>query len=139
MIYITEDDLKTESFERFIDESTKDFPDVKNTAELKAIGLCITLLKGRYDVAVIFDETTPIRDEYLADIVTKLTIYKIFRRNAARKLPTDLKDDYDWAMKQLEKINAGRLTLDLPLAGSTSGAPSGDIIWGNNTNKNHYI
>ncbi|CDF80581.1 conserved hypothetical protein (DUF1320), putati ve phage protein [Formosa agariphila KMM 3901] len=139
MIYITQDDLKTESFERFITESTSDFPTVIDKAEEKSIGIAKTLLKGRYDVVLIFDETTPVRDEFLVEIITKLTTCKIFGRNAARKLPTDLKDDYDWAMKQLEKINAGRLVLDLPLITSSSGAPTSDTIWGNNTNKNFYI
>jgi len=139
MIYINDDDLKTESFERFITESTSDFPTVKDSAELKVIGICKTLLKGRYDVDLIFDQSEPLRDEFLAEIITKLTICKIFGRNAARKLPTDLKEDFDWAMKQLEKINAGRLTLDLPLATSTSGAPTSDTIWGNNKNENFYI
>ncbi|WP_166964634.1 DUF1320 family protein [Yeosuana marina] len=139
MIYITEDDLKTESFERFITESTSDFPTVKDKAELKSIGIAKTMLKGRYDVDTIFDETTPIKDEFLVEIITKLTTCKIFGRNAARKLPTDIKEDFDWAMKQLEKINAGRLVLELPLNSPTYGAPSGDTLWGNNKNENFYI
>lgn len=139
MIYITEDDLKTESFERFIAESTSDFPTVKDKAELQSIGIAKTLLKGRYDVGTIFDETTPIRDAFLVEIITKLTTCKIFGRNAARKLPTDIKEDFDWAMKQLEKINAGRLALDLPTTTPTSGAPDGNTLWGNNRNENFYI
>lgn len=139
MIYITEDDLKTESFERFITESTSDFPTVKDKAELKSIGIAKTMLKGRYDVDTIFDETTPVKDEFLVEIITKLTCYKIFGRNAARKLPTDIKEDFDWAMKQLEKINAGRLVLELPTNTPTSGAPNSDTLWGNNKNENFYI
>ncbi|WP_435135736.1 hypothetical protein [Formosa sp. A9] len=139
MIYITQDDLKTESFERFITDSTSDFPTVIDKAELKSIGIAKTLLQARYDVTVIFDEANPVRDEFLAEIITKLTLGKIFARNAARKLPTDIKEDSDWALKQLEKINAGRLVLSLPIITPDSGAPTSDTIWGNNTNKNYYI
>ena len=139
MIYITEEDLVTESYERFITESTQDFNGVKDLAELKSIGIAKTLLKGRYDVDAIFNVESPIRDEYLADIITKLTLYKIFRRNAARKLPTDLTEDYNWAMKQLQQINAARLTLSLPAATSESGEPVNETMWGNNKNENYYI
>lgn len=139
MIYIKDNDLKTESFQRFIDDSTADFPDVKNTAELKAIGIVKTLLKGRYNVSLIFNIDEPIRDEYLADIITKITISKIFGRNAGRKLPSDIKEDFDWAMKQLEKINAGRLTLELPVKTDEGGNPTAKPMFGNNTNQDFYI
>lgn len=139
MIYISDDDLKTESYERFITESTADFEGVKDKAELKALGIIKTLIKGRYDVNLIFDTDEPIRDEFLADIVTKITLYKIISRNAARKVPTDLKEDYDWAMKTLEKINAGKLTLELPVKTDEDGNPSAKPMFGNNTNNDFYI
>ncbi|MFY0714116.1 DUF1320 family protein [Seonamhaeicola sp. NFXS20] len=139
MIYITDNDLKTESFERFITESTSDFPTVKDEVELKTIGLVKTFLSGRYNVEAIFRETEPLRDEFLADIVAKITMYKIISRNAARKVPSDFKDDYDWAMQQLEKINAGKISLDLPAPTDEEGNSNINPMWGNNTNKNFYI
>ncbi|QQV91571.1 adaptor protein [Winogradskyella phage Peternella_1] len=139
MIYINAEDLKTDSYQRFIDESTSDFEGVIDKCELTAIGITKTLLKGRYDVALIFDETEPIRDEFLAEIIVKLTMYKIIGRNAARKVPTDLKTDFDWAMSQLEKINAGKVSLDLPFPTDEDGNSTLKPMFGNNTNKDFYI
>ncbi|MBV7268382.1 DUF1320 family protein [Winogradskyella luteola] len=139
MIYITDDDLRTDSFQRFIDDSTADFADAKDNAELKAIGKVKTLIKGRYDVDLIFDEQNPLRDEYMADIITKLTLCKIFKRNAGRKLPTDLKEDWEWAMKQLEKINGGKIVLELPVNTDDEGNPTAKPMFGNNSNKDFYI
>jgi phage gp36-like protein len=139
MIYITIDDLKTDSYERFIDSSTEDFPESKDKAELKAIGMCKTLMRARYDVDTIFDDADPVRDEFLVDIIVRLTLAKLFGRNAARKLPSDIKDDYKEAKADLEKINAGKITLELPSANDAEGNPISDSIWGNNTNKDYYI
>lgn len=140
MIYLTDDDLLTESKQRFIDDSTKDDTSVIDSAELKCIGVIKTYLNGRYDVDAIFNEDEPIRDEVLVDILVKLTLKKIFGRNAARKVPTDVKDDYDEAMKQLQTLNAGKLTLsNLPSPTNANGAPSAAPLFGNNTNTDFYI
>jgi hypothetical protein len=139
MIYITDEDLQTDSFQRFIDDSTADFANAKNASELKVIGIVKTLLKGRYNVDTIFAVPGPIRDEFLVDIITKLVLHKIFGRNAARKVPSDVKDNHDWAMKQLKEINAGKVDLDLPKLIDDSGNAKGKTVWGNNSNKNFYI
>jgi hypothetical protein len=139
MIYLDTADLTTDSYQRFIDESTADDPTVIERSELVAIGITKTMLKGRYDVALIFDETVPLRDEYLVEIIVKLTMYKIIGRNAARKVPQDVKDDHTWAMKELKEINAGKITLELPIKTDADGNPSLKPMFGNNTNPDFYI
>lgn len=140
MIYLKDDDLVTDSYQRFIDESTKDDLGVIDSAELKCIGVIKTYLRGRYDTVIIFDEDDPVRDEVIVDILVKLMLKKIFGRNAARKVPSDVKDDYDEAMKQLKDLNAGRLTLDgLPTPTGVDGAATASPMFGNNTNKDFYI
>lgn len=139
MIYLTDNDLKRESFERFITDSTADFNEAKDSCELVAIGIVKTLLKGRYDVDIIFDEADPVRDEFLADIITKITIHKIFGRNAARKVPSDIKENYDAAMKSLKEINGGKVILDLPVNTDEDGNPTAKPMFGNNTNEDFYI
>lgn len=139
MIYLDEDDLLTESYQRFIDDSTKDNPDVIEKAELKCIGVIKTMLKGRYNTEILFDETDPLRDEFIAEILTKLTLHKIFGRNAARKVPTDVKENYDWAIKQLTALNAGKLQLNLPAPTDADGNASAKPMFGNNTNTDFYI
>lgn len=139
MIYLTDNDLKRESYERFITDSTADFNGAKDSCELVAIGIVKTMLKGRYDVDLIFNEVEPLRDEFLADIITKITVRKIFKRNAPRKVPSDVKEDYDEALKSLKEINGGKLTLELPVNTDEDGNPTAKPMFGNNTNEDFYI
>ncbi|MRG45510.1 DUF1320 domain-containing protein [Chitinophaga sp. SYP-B3965] len=140
MIYINDTDLKADSFERFILESANDEPDTISKNELRSIEIIKTYLSGRYNTEKIFNPDNPLRNELLVDITCKIILYKIFRRNAARKLPADIKEDYTWAINQLEKINTGRIALhDLPIQESSPGKPVSSAIWGNNSNKDFYI
>lgn len=139
MRYLNNDDLKDDSFQRFITESTQDDPNVIDRLEVKAIDFAETYLSGRYDTARIFG-TPVIRHALLADILTKILLYKIFSRNAARKVSEDIKADHDWAVKQLEKISLGSLPLNgLPLLTDDNGNPASPILTGNNSNPDYYI
>lgn len=141
MRYITPNDLKTDAQERFITDSTADNTDSADYIEKQVVDLVITYLYGRYDTDLIFDEQQPIRNELLVDIISKITLYRIFRRNAARKVNADTKEDYDWAMKELDKINAGRTILkNLPTPSNTDTTePNSNGLWGNNSNRDFYI
>lgn len=143
MIYITDADLSDSSYKRFITESigdTEDEHSVTDANELKAIGLAKTYMTGRYDTDKIFLEGAPIRDELLAEIIAKITLYKIFSRNAARKVSTDIKEDYQWAMKELQRINSGQTVLaGLPIPVDEDGASTSTGIHGNNKNEDFYI
>lgn len=143
MKYLSEDDLTTDSYQRFIIESSADNPDVIFKCEDRAIALVITYLSSRYSVKDIFgdDELNipPLRNELLADIITKITLYKLFKRNAARKLPDDIKEGWDWSILMLEKLQTGRIILNLPPALDENGQVKSKSIWGNLSNKNYYI
>ena len=140
MIYLKDADLLADSYQVFINTSTQDATEVINDNELRAIEIAKTYLSGRYDIAKVFDATLPIRNELLVDILSKITLYKIFRRNAPRKLPSDIKEDYEWAFKELEKIQRGTVMLTgLPIPVDESGNSTIPTIWGNNSNSNFYI
>lgn len=143
MKYLTEDDLITDSYERFITESAADNLDVIDKCEQKAIALAITYLANRYSVNDIFGDNElnlpPLRNELLVDIITKITLYRLFKRNAARKLPDDVKEGWDWAIQMLEKIQTGRTILNLPPALDENGQVKSKSIWGNLSNNNFYI
>jgi hypothetical protein len=140
MIYLNQTDLTTDTFDRFIQESTSDAPGIIDKNELRSIEIVKSFLSGRYNVNMIFNPVAPIRNELLIDIISKITLYKIFRRNAARKLPQDVNEDYTWALKELEKINTRRISLnDLPPAESSPGQTISNTVWGNNSNRDFYI
>ncbi|HCY81530.1 MAG TPA: hypothetical protein DHV22_08000, partial [Xanthomarina gelatinilytica] len=135
MIYLEKEDLVTFAFERFIDESSGDTTGegetiqqvrdrVLDDVEEKNIALISSYIGTRYDAVLIFDEDAPIRNELLLTVLVKLCVYDIIRRNAARKVPTDYKDEYDKAIELLEKIATGRLPVNgLPEAVDDEGNP----------------
>jgi phage gp36-like protein len=141
MIYLEKEDLIADAFERFIDESTKDDPTVLDKAEERAIEFVKTMIGTRYNVNLIFLVDEPIRNEMLVQILSRIVIYRVIKRNAARKVPTDTKEDYDEAIKWLTEISTGKTTLDgLPLPVDDNGDPvKSKSLWGNNSNSDFYI
>jgi len=96
---------------------------------------------SRYDVEMIFDEDEPVKNELITRILVKLCLFDIIRRNAARKVPADFKEEYDKAIELLEKIAYGKLPVSgLPVPTDDDGNPiESTTISGNNTNENFYI
>lgn len=141
MVYLTKEDLISSTFERFIDESTEDQEETLGLVEGQNIELIKSYLGTRYNVNEIFSSLTPIRNTILVRILIKLVMFDVIRRNAARKVPTDYKEEYDKAIELLEKIATGRIKLDgVPGAVDENGNPvNSNSLWGNNTNKNFYI
>lgn len=140
MIYLTKDDLIVLAYERFIDESSQDQEYILADTEKRAIAYLKTVLGTRYNVNALFDESEPIINQLIVDILSQIVVYNIIRRNAARKVPTDYKEDYDSAMKLLKDIATGVLVLDgVPLPTDENGQTISQTIFGNNTNKNFYI
>lgn len=143
MIYITEDDLTDDSYKIFIDTSTGDTTaghNILDANEKKAIGIAKTYMDVRYDVDKIFDEAEPLRNDLLVDIICKITLYKVFRRNAARKVGATVKEDYDWAMKELGRINSGAVVLaGLPVPVDEDDQSTVPGITGNTSNEDYYI
>lgn len=140
MIYIDKDYLISQAQERFIDESSQNDDEIIDKIELTQIAIIKTYLGTRYDVNTIFDEDSPIENEVLKEILAKLVLYKLIRRNAARKVPNDYKEQFDEAMKTLKEIATGIIRLDgVPHAVDTNGSVVSSSISGNLSNPNFYI
>lgn len=141
MIYVTKDYLNTFAFERFIDESIQDYEQTLTNIEVSNIALIRTYIGGIYDADKIFNKEKPVENELLKKILAKLILYDAVRRNAARKVPSDYKEEYDWAIEQLENINSGKLDLEgLPPKTDESGNPvESTTLFGNLSNPNFYI
>ncbi len=141
MIYLSENDIHSHIQIRLKDESQSDFTTAINELELQNIELVKSYMIGRYDTFLIFDsENGAVKNAVLIKILSFLVIYDLVRRNAARKVPSDYKEDYKWAIEQLERINSGRLILEgLPKPTDASGHIESTSIWGNNTNENFYL
>jgi phage gp36-like protein len=157
MYYLEKNDLILQAYERLIDESSKDQniysdpEDEEQTPELTANRLLdelelqnIELIKSyigtRYDVVAIFKEDEPIKNQIIVRALSTMILHDVFKRNAARKLPTDITENYQKTIELLEKIGNGRVPVSgLPTAKDDSGNPVSHSIYGNNSNKNFYI
>lgn len=139
MIYIDKNYLATHIQDRLIDESTQNDDSILDAIELSQIEIIKTYLGSRYNVESIFG-SQPIANEVLKEILSKLMLYKLVKRNAARKVPTDFKEQYDEAMKQLKEIATGVIVLsELPNANGETGTANSNTLTGNLINKNFYI
>ena len=140
MIYISKEYLADDTLERFIDESVQNDDAIIDAIELKQIAIIKTYLGTRYNVALIFDLVAPVHNEVLKDILSKMVTYRLIKRNAARKVPTDFKEDYEAVMKSLKEIATGVFKLDgLPVAIDELGKVVSNSIYGNLKNNNFYI
>lgn len=138
--YITLNDLIEQSYERFLDESTKDNFNIMLSIEEKTISKVKSLLSSRYDIVKIFNEETPIKSDLLVEIIATITVYKILKRNAPRKINSQMVEDYNEANRNLEKLATGRLVLnDLQKPTDENGNTKTDSIYFNNSNRNFYI
>ncbi|QAA81400.1 DUF1320 domain-containing protein [Aequorivita sp. H23M31] len=140
MIYLQKEDLITHAFERLIDESSNDFANTLKNVEAENIGILKSYLGAVYDVDTIFDENAPIRNALLVRILTKMVLYDVVRRNAARKVPADYVEEYKNAIETLEKIAFGKLEIKgLPAAIDDQGEVISTTLFGDNRNPNFYI
>lgn len=144
MRYITYDDLKGDSQERFIVDSIADFEESPDVIESRVLGIVATLMGERYDCDLIFKDGAPIRNDLLIDIVVKMVLFRLFKRNGMRKVGLGSKEDNTWALEQLEKINNGRTKLaglpkPAPAPVEDNGEPGGESLWGNISNRDYYI
>lgn len=136
MKFLTNNDLESQLFEEFIDDSLPEDILVLNAIESQMIAVVKSKLRQRFDVDAIFSATGTDRDDLIISVLVPLVIYKIIKRNAARKVPTDAKDDYDAAMKWLNDVRDGDESPDLPLLETT---PFKEVHHGNNTNEDLYF
>ncbi len=145
MNYINTDDLIAIIQERLINESVAmagvtelSENTILDDIETKTIDLVISYISGTYDYTQIFADP-PIRNGVLVQIISAIVVYRSVRRNAARKVPDDLKDLYSEAIKSLEKIQSGIINLvGCPKASNEDGSPASPV-YGNNTNKDFFI
>ncbi len=139
-LFLTSADLQSHIIDQFLSERSQEpLTEILESLEVQNIALIKTKLKGRYDIDAIFAAAGAERHYLIIKILVKLVLYDFIRRNAARKVPTDYVTEWEWAMKLLEQIKAGKETPDgLPIFVNEDGT-TGRIIYGNNKNTDFYI
>lgn len=108
--------------------------------EMQNMEVMRSKLAGRYDTDAIFSATGTDRHPLIVMLLTKLVLYAYIRRNAARKVPDDFVREWEWAMKTLDAIEAGKqVPAGLPVPVDENGDEVGRIIWANTKNNDYYI
>ena len=143
MYYIRKDNLISKTFERAIDESSKDFEQALTDSEAEHIAIFKTLLKRFYDVDKVFNQEAPIYNDLLGRMLTFLVLHDVFSRNAYRKYNpnSNTEKQKEWAEAMLDKLSKGIYILDdLPKPPTNEQKrSSARFLYGNLTNNDFYI
>lgn len=139
--FLTTADLQSQIIDQFLTErSAEPQTQILEALELQNIEIIKTKLKGRFDVDAIFEAEAADRHYLIIRLLVKLVLYDFIRRNASRKVPTDYVKEWEWAMKTLEAIKAGKEVPDgLPLITDEDGEVVNRVTSGNNRNSDFYI
>jgi phage gp36-like protein len=139
MRYLTREDLIEVIQGRLLDESVSELPEeLLNGLEDKAIDFAISYISGRYDTEKIFGAPV-MRSGLLVQVIAMIVVYRVVRRNAARKVPDDFPDMYSEAISILNNIQKGsQLLVNMPEITGESGT-TGSLMYGNTTNRDFFI
>lgn len=133
--FLTNDDLLTQLFETYLDDSIQEDLVALDNIELQQIAFMKSKLRSRYDTAVAFSAANYEDKPIIKQVLTSLVNYFVVKRNAPRKIPTDFKDNYNWAIKWLDNVRDGIESPELPLKEVERKA----VLWGNSKNEDLYL
>lgn len=134
--FIERDDLATRLFDDYIDESEQEDIEATEAIEKQAIALVKSKLRKRFDVAIIFSDAPYEGRDLIIWAVSGIVCYRLIRRNAARKVPSDFVKDYDEIKEWLNAVRDDKENPDLPLMDDPE---LKQVLWGNSTNEDLYI
>lgn len=138
MKYITKQDVYSVIQEPMMRSSIEKQEEILDKLEAGSIDEVCSYIGGRYRCEEIFAEP-PIRNGMLQRIITCMVVYRAVRRNAARKVPEDYSEMYQWAFDVLVRIRDG----GMPLAGlpevtdPETGKPAS--FWGSNRKDEYFF
>tara|TARA_R100001369_G_C3320395_1_gene168818 strand:- start:925 stop:1353 length:429 start_codon:yes stop_codon:yes gene_type:complete len=139
-IFLTEEDFEADIQSRLLEaNSTAGASYTLEKIEKRQIDYITSKLSGRYDMETVFAEEDDDRNGVILQILMNLVLYKFLRRNAARKITDDIRTDYEWALKELDKLESGNAYAGLPSRKDEEGEVKPRVIYGNNKNPNNYL
>lgn len=127
-MFITEEDYKVVIGDGALKVISQSSEEVKNKAEAQALAEISNYLRPKYDCSSIFKTQGEERDDLLLMYACDIALFHMVCSQPARMGYELRKERYDMAIKWLEKVQAGKVTPDLPLATDEYGAPLGEPI-----------
>ena len=113
MAFLVKDELKTVSTLEIIDIITNSDDEIINMIIEECIDVMKTYLGSYYDMDEVFAKTGDDRNKTLLKYLKALVIYEIPKRRG-KQVPRDQAEDFNEAMRWLEKVAAGEWRANLP-------------------------
>jgi hypothetical protein len=140
MIFLTTDDLKAHSFEKYLNESFGDFETAREICEVQGIAEIRSKLNARYDCNEIFNKSGENRHPLIVKVLSIIVIHSLLSRNSARKFKEESDLNYKWAIGWLKDVRDNKENPEgLPLKTTDGATGTKRPIWGNNSNENYYL
>ena len=134
--FITKDDLETRVFEDYIDESEQEDIEATEAIEKQAIALVKSKLRKRFDIAIIFSNAEYEGRDLIIWALSGIICYRLVKRNAARKVPSDFVKDYEEVKNWLDAVRDGNEDPGLP---ELEEPEQKQVLWGNSKNEDLYL
>lgn len=113
MPFLIKDELKTVATTEIINLITNNDDDIVKDIIDECIDVMITYLGSYYDMKKVFEQEGDDRNKTLLKYLKALVIYEIPKRRG-KQVPRDQAEDYNEAMRWLEKVAAGEWKANLP-------------------------
>ncbi|MBS1641558.1 MAG: DUF1320 family protein [Bacteroidetes bacterium] len=136
MPFITKTDFDASVHEDILNALTKNNDDVITENANRAIAEMRAYLNGRYNNDAIFSAEGIERNSFILRIGLCIAKYYIFLTHNPRKITQSLKEEYDKAIEDLEKIQKGKLNpegLPIPIVTDTTQSNGFPMQWGSLT------
>jgi phage gp36-like protein len=129
MIFLTTPDMDVQIRTEVTNVITNNNSVSIDKAERAAIEEMQSYLRGRYDVANIFNKSGNNRNPMIVMYLIDMMVYHLHSATSARNIPELRGKRYDDAISWLKSVAADRLNPDLPIK---AGEESGNIKLGGN-------
>ena len=139
MRYITQADTLAVIQEPMLQSSIEKQAEILEKLENDSIDEVCSYIGGRYDCSKIFGEP-PVSNGMIQRIITCMVVYRAVRRNAARKVPEDYEEMYQWAYDTLSRIRDGEMPLPgLPEITTNPDTGKPLSFWGSNRKEEYFL
>lgn len=111
-MFLTQDDLYTDMYREQLDAVSRQDSARINTGIKTAIAEVGGYLNDQYDTQVLWAQAGEDRHPLILSLATKVALWHI--TITLEEIPQSIEDGFNHAIKTLEKIQAGKLSVELP-------------------------
>ncbi len=129
-MFLSEQDYTTLVDQRALEVITQESGEHRDDAEASAIEEISGYLRPKYDCDAIFKAEGDDRNKKIVQVACDIALYHLVSSQPGKMGYDIRKERYEAAVKWLEKVAAGSVTPNLPLATKEDGSTSTPLRWG---------